>query len=74
MFCKKPLPHYKHLHEVFIGSVATGKQAFFSTIENNEDDDLTDVNAVVVVINSNSVAVVEVRLTRPLPSLSGHKG
>jgi len=67
-FHKKALPHYKQLHEVFSGSVATGNYAFSSLIE--DDDDISAVDDEVAVINSNNVGVVEVMPTRPLSSLS----
>jgi hypothetical protein len=72
-FCKKPLAHYKQLHEVLCRSVATGKYAFSSIVENiddNEDDDVSNVDDEGAVTNSNSVAVVEVRTPRPFSSLS----
>jgi hypothetical protein len=72
---QEPLSHYKQLHEVFSASVVTDKYAFSSVVENDDDDDdednyVSDVDGEVAVINSNSVAVVEVRTPRPLSSLS----
>ena len=74
-FHKKSLAHYKQLHEVFSGSVATGKHAFSSIVENNdeeeeEDDGVSDMDGKVAMINSNSDAVVEDRPPRLLSSLS----
>jgi hypothetical protein len=60
-FCKPP-PHYEQPHKGFSCSVAIGKFAFSSIVDNNEndeDDDSTDnVDAEAVVTNSTSVSLL----------------